>query len=75
MSLHHPDFDFTFIQKISLRDLSEVIRKEKAMSVITESHSIAPSSDVDPAAEAATTSTFVRAPSAGGSSTPASSKE
>ena len=75
MSLHHPDFDFTPIQKISLRDLSEVIRKEKAMSVIMESHLTVPSGDVDPAAKAATTLIFVRGPSVGGSSTPASPKE
>ena len=73
--LHHQDFDFTPIQRISLRDLSEVIRKEKAMPVITESHSIAPSRDVDPATETATTSTFVRGPSVGGSSTPALPKD
>ena len=75
VSIHHPEFDFTPIQRISLRDLSDMIRKEKSMPIITESHSIAPFADVDPAAEAATASTFVQGPSMGGSSTPASPKD
>ena len=75
VSLHHPECDFTPIQRISLRDLSDVIRKEKSTPIITESHSIALSADVDPATEAATASTFVQGPSVGGSSTPASPKD
>ena len=75
VSLHHPEFNFTPIQRISLRDLSDVICKEKSTPIITESHSIAPSVDVDPAAEAATASTFIQGPSMGGSNTPASPKD
>ena len=75
VSLHYPDFDFTPIQRISLRDLSEVIYKEKAVFNIAESHSTAQVGGVDPAAEVATASTFAGGPSAGGSSTPTSPKE
>ena len=75
VSLEHPGFDFSPIQKISLRDLSKLIRREKAMPVIAESHSVAPSEGVNPTAETATASTFVRGPFVGGSSTPTSPKD
>ena len=71
----YSDFDFTPIQRISLRDLSKVIHKEKVVSNIVKSHSIAQVSGVDLTAEVTKASTFARGPSAGRSSIPASPKE
>ena len=75
LSLQYSDIDFTPIQKISLRDLSEVIRREKAVATVAESHSTTQTGDVDPAAEVTMASTFARGPLIGGSSAPPSLKE
>ena len=39
LSLQHFDIDFTPIQRISFRDLSEVIHSKKTVTAVMESHS------------------------------------
>ena len=62
LSLQRSDIDFSPIYKISLWDLSELIRKEKAMITARESHPSVHTETINPNMESPTATEVTKGP-------------